>query len=448
MKKILLLFLVLFTNIQLANATINNPYGIFYAPVFKDGQYYIQILNIAKHSVAKKAGITANSRIKAINDDQSLTMKNLKTYFEAKKLSIVLIDTNNSTKTLELLARSERAIEISKKQEAKIDKLIHLSRYKEALSNINRYVKKYPYDVTLKSLKVDILLYNKLYGEAINELNGIYKLTNSPQSLGAIASIYITMGNYNTAKKYALKALELNPKEINANAVMFICSTDEQNYDDAFKYADKLVTLDPKAYTSYLYRGIAYKNLNNYSSALSDLNRSYALANKTTGAFIPTVAQQLIIVNEQIILNTVAGVKQFVDLPSWLDICPSEYILGTGKKAKWNDYWTKRREVFYRNVNNCISDYSGNELYKCYASVKSKELIANEDYKIEREHVWGQEKREEIFCYARTLTGDILKGLYFIKTAPQTINVNYSGSLNQRIDFTGTMYNYNRYYFN
>ena len=155
----------------------------------------------------------------------------------------------------------------------------------------------------------------------------------------------------------------------------------------------------------------------------------------------------MIDVNETRVSKSVAGAKHFVEIPSWYEICPPEYVYSNGKNQKWNKYWAGRRDGYLASVEKSIANYNGEDLYKSYDSIRRKEFRLNDDYKIEREHTWQQERREEIYNYTKDIVKTAVAGAYLVKTAPQTVNVNHSGTINQNVNFRGTIGTYNHYYF-
>lgn len=449
MKKNLMLISLFMLTALPSNAFIDNSYGIFYGNVFEDGKYKVKVLNVKNKSAAQKAGIVENSYIKNINNDTVLKYNSLKTYFASKELPIVIQHKNGEEDKLYLKTKSVKKSEKSQKRELKVKKYIDKKKYTNAIKYTTKYAKKYPYDIEILANKTNALMLNKQYGEAISELNKMYAITKSPAILGTTSSVYIAMNDYVTAKEYAEKALKMDSNEITANAVMFICMADNKNYQKALEHANILVKYDPKSYTSYLYRGFANKNLDNTRSAYSDFQKAYQLSEDLPKYKRLSVIQELIDTNQLRMHKSITNSKKFVELPNWFDICPSEYIYSAGSKEYWNEYWDKRREAYLKSVDYCINNYTGDSLYQAYASVKKKELLANEDYRIERDHRWGQERREEIYKYTKDILLTGIVGAYFVKTAPQTIRhegtINYNTNINQHV--RGTIGTYNHYYF-
>ncbi len=446
MKKILLCTVLTLYFVLPAQALTRNPYGIYYAYVYNNGSYNVKIIDVANKSVAQEAGISKDSIVKSLNNNRNLNFKNTRMYFDSSLLPIV-VETNGTENTYNLKAKNLGTIQDNKKFQEKYDKYMQKGKYSKAITLLDKYIAKYPNDMEAMAKLVTTLLFNGQYGEAITNLDKMYKITKSPVVLGTMSSVYLSINDVDNAKKYAQQTLSLDKNEPTANATMFICSLEDSKFNEALNYANKLVEKDSKSYTSYFYRGLAEMNLKSYINAYKDLEKAFKLANDNKIKDVTPVVVAMVDLSDLMIKSTTANAKHFVETPSWFDICPGEYVYSNGKSPKWNLYWEKRRIAYLRSVYNSITNYSGEELYKSYASILKKEYRQNEDYKIEREHTWNQERREEIYKYTKDILTTALVGAYAIKTAPTHNYVHHSGTVNQNVNLGGSITRYNHYYF-
>ena len=446
MKKIVLFSILTVFLISPAQAFTRNPYGIYYAHVYNNGNYDVKIIDVSHKSVADKAGITKDSVIKSISNTK-LNLQNTRAYFDSSLLSIIIFDNKNNEISYNLKAKNLNIVDDNIKYQNKYNKYIKNKKYKKAIALLNKYILTYPNDIEAKALLVKALLLNGNYGEAITNLNSIYNITKSPAILGTMSSVYLSLNDIENAKKYAKQTLELDKNEVVANSTMYICSIEDSKYNDALKYANKLVEKNSKSYISYFYRGFAKMQLKSYISAYEDLEKAYNMSKQTKEFDVTPIVIAMVDDVELIVKNSVTNVKNFVEIPSWFDICPGEYLYSNGSNTKWNLYWEKRRIVYFKNIIHCISTYSGPELYKSYASIIKKELRQNKDYEIVREHTWNQERREEIYKYTKDIIKTTLIGAYAIKSTPTHNYVHYSGNINQNVNFSGFINSYNHHYF-
>lgn len=131
-----------------------------------------------------------------------------------------------------------------------------------------------------------------LYAQkALNLANEIKFADGQSKSLGEMAYIYNTMGNYPRALELNLQKLRFDEKENNPNNLAMallnvgIVYRYQEEYNEALKYyyrADSVVrenNLERPKYFIYMNLGDVYDKLNNTDSAFSYFNRSLILSN-------------------------------------------------------------------------------------------------------------------------------------------------------------------------
>lgn len=446
MKKILLCTTLILAFTLPTYALTRNPYGIYYAHVYDNGKYSVKIIDVTKKSVAQKVGISKASTIKSINNNGNLNFKNTRMYFDSSLLSITTIGADGNENSYNLKAKDLDIVKDNDNFQKKYNKYVQKNKYSKAINLLEKYLSKYPNDMEAIERLINTLLLNGQYGEAITNLDNIYNITKSPAILGTMSSVYLSINDVENAKKYAQQTLNLDKSEPIANATMFICTMEDSKFNEALNHANKLVEKDSKSYTSYFYRGLAEMNLKSYVNAYKDLEKAFKMATENKIDATPIVVA-MVDWSDLMIKSTTAKSKHFVEVPSWYDICPGEYVYSNGKNPKWNLYWGKRRIAYLRSIFNSVTNYSGEELYKSYKSILNKEYRQNDDYKVEREHTWNQERREEIYRYTKDILTTALVGAYVIKTAPTHSYVHHSGNINQNVNLSGSITRYNHYYF-
>ena len=294
------------------------------------------------------------------------------------------------------------------------------------------------------------------YSNAINYWNKYLQISTSNKeriiAYQQIVDIYDKLGNYSLAIQNAQKILNLDSNNLYAVKYFVTYYMSKNNFSACIPYITKLIYLEPtEQYKYYLGRAILYDKLNNYTNSCKDAEIVYNGTNirnqKLTALYI------IIEANEKKIANSLNYNKNYLKIPSWKKIAPTIYTYVVGDEDNVAQYWANRRTNFYKNTQDCMLKYSGQNLIKCYTDVvKNEELLNNRYYYLAEVQRQQQERNleyvrqkallEEQYNNQRLLQNQLIDGLYRVQTAPQNINVNVNGNIQQDVNINGTMWHY------
>lgn len=242
------------------------------------------------------------------------------------------------------------------------------------LVKLDKINKKLPKD-TINSLY--LYTYYKLgkYNEAIKYGN---KIVNKNDQYAFIAGCYLNLNQIDTAFKYAKMEKESSKNYYLAQEIIYTILYKKKRYTEAFHVAQKLVRLKPDLPENYLKLADLEKN------SVKKLNYYITARNKEQDLIKKFNINTIIINNQQQnIDNAHKKLVNYVDKPDWNTISQISSKYGT------KDYWLKRQDDFFIKANECICNYNGDNLLKCFNSLNEREIRLNalliEETKFERE---------------------------------------------------------------
>ncbi len=100
-----------------------------------------------------------------------------------------------------------------------------------------------------------------------------------------LGSVYFNEGQYQNAEKEFLKAIEVNPKNINAHRNLATTYTRMNLYDKALQEYQKALSLDKANYEIHFSIGSIYQNQGQYDLAIQEYEETLALNPKHEGAY-------------------------------------------------------------------------------------------------------------------------------------------------------------------
>lgn len=267
-------------------------------------------------------------------------------------------------------------------------------------------------------------------------------------ALQNILYAYDDLKNYTSALQIAQKILNINKNDIYTITYLLTYYYNRNNYIACIPYLTKLIYLNKEdKYKNYLFRALLYEKLKNYTNSYNDAfvvyNHSDDESQKITAVYIMVDSM------EHKIANSLKNCKNYVKIPSWLDIAPSNFIYVTGTENQYASYWAERRNKFYNDIKIGMSRYQGNNLIKYYSDIIKREEKENNKYyyvmevirqnhERQLEYIQAQELQREAYERQRALQNQLINGLYMIKTTPQTYNMN----IQHNIDLKGNVYHY------
>lgn len=101
----------------------------------------------------------------------------------------------------------------------------------------------------------------------------------------AIALYYRNQYDYETAEKYALRAIELASGNYNAYENLGTISAYQENYDDAIKYYNKAIELNPKFYLAHDNLGLVYSYIGDFNESILYLKKTIEINPKLSKAY-------------------------------------------------------------------------------------------------------------------------------------------------------------------
>lgn len=156
----------------------------------------------------------------------------------------------------------------------------YMSNYKEALKK---------YDFCIKNDSIDDFCY-MLRGQLklkLDDLNGAYLDLTKASSINPknekayqyLGDYYLLSKNYQSAEKYYLKSLELNPVLGNSyTSLAEIYSDYYKNQVSAIKYIDLAINIDSNNAELYFQKGLIYSKFNEFNNAIKNYNISINIA--------------------------------------------------------------------------------------------------------------------------------------------------------------------------
>jgi tetratricopeptide (TPR) repeat protein len=133
---------------------------------------------------------------------------------------------------------------------------VNPSAYDEAVDLLEKTISERPDDAWLRSNYYMLLIANKKYGQAAEQLKVIIEL--NPRTYNALlnlADIEIAFGDADSALEHSLAALKINPAKANAYDAVGSAYQKKGLYDKAEIYFTKAIKIDPEYTYSYLHLG-------------------------------------------------------------------------------------------------------------------------------------------------------------------------------------------------
>jgi tetratricopeptide (TPR) repeat protein len=100
-----------------------------------------------------------------------------------------------------------------------------------------------------------------------------------------LGSVYFNQGQYQNAEKEFLKAIEVNPKNINAHRNLATTYSKMNLYDKALQEYQKALSLDKANYEIHFSIGSIYQNQGQYDLAIQEYEKTLALNPKHEGTY-------------------------------------------------------------------------------------------------------------------------------------------------------------------
>jgi len=182
-----------------------------------------------------------------------------------------------------------------------------------------------------------------------------------------IATSYYKLGDEANAIKYSKLASINDGDYSDCQNLLYVIYFNQKNYNEAILYAKELIRIFPDDAKQYM-RISACSNdidvkLDNYYKA----QVLYSSSNKTKELiWVDSLIANL---EQSKIENAVKNLKSFVNKPDWMK------ILGNNNSYLEPYYWTNRQYEFFKETNNCIKKYKGNELCKCFEAVNKEQAM-------------------------------------------------------------------------
>ena len=101
----------------------------------------------------------------------------------------------------------------------------------------------------------------------------------------ALALHYRNQGDYETAEKYALRAIELASGNYHAYENLGTINAYQKNYDKAIEYYDKAIELSPKFYLAHNNLGLIYSYIGDFNKSIFYLNKAVEIDPKLSKAY-------------------------------------------------------------------------------------------------------------------------------------------------------------------
>lgn len=101
----------------------------------------------------------------------------------------------------------------------------------------------------------------------------------------AMALHYRNHGDYESAEKYALRAIELASRNYHAYENLGTINAYQKNYDDAIKYYEKAIELNPKFYSAHNNLGLVYSYIGDFNNSIFYINKAVEINPKLSKAY-------------------------------------------------------------------------------------------------------------------------------------------------------------------
>lgn len=313
------------------------------------------------------------------------------------------------------------------KQAKKINKMYKKNQHGKILSLYPDFVPSIYsfFDSSLKEKKYDIAL---KYLQRIEPLD--HSFTDDQMNLFYYFTYY-GLGNYSEALKRAKKISLKDDMQLNIAS----CYLNLKNYDKAISVASKITKDDVRYYPAQELIFKAYYRQNNYLKAnvvankLLKLNSDipdnyirlakleinpekqlkyyYEARNKADDRLIKYEINNIIIEKEQKKIDEAfKKIKVYLQKPKWLDCV-------TSTKYGNEQYWQNRQDDFFADTTNCIKNYSGNELAKCFVAVNDKQNRLTEDLEEDIKDERTSKYQDKIVEQNRTMIQQQAKSNYY-----------------------------------
>ena len=105
------------------------------------------------------------------------------------------------------------------------------------------------------------------------------------RSYNTLALYYRDKGDYETATKYALRAIELASKNYNAYENLGTIYTYQKKYDEAIYYYNKSIELNPNFYLALNNLGLVYSYINDLNNSIFYLEKAITINPKLSKAY-------------------------------------------------------------------------------------------------------------------------------------------------------------------
>ena len=101
----------------------------------------------------------------------------------------------------------------------------------------------------------------------------------------AIALHYRNHGDYESAEKYALRAIELASRNYHAYENLGTINAYQKNYGDAIKYYEKAIELNPDFYSAHNNLGLVYSYIGDFNSSIFYISKAIEINPKLSKAY-------------------------------------------------------------------------------------------------------------------------------------------------------------------
>ena len=133
----------------------------------------------------------------------------------------------------------------------------------------------------------------------------------------------------------------------------------------------------------------------------------YEARNKADDRLIKYEINNIIIEKEQKKIDEAfKKIKVYLQKPKWLDCV-------TSTKYGNEQYWQNRQDDFFADTTNCIKNYSGNELAKCFVAVNDKQNKLTEDLEEDIKDERTSKYQDKIVEQNRTMIQQQAKSNYY-----------------------------------